>query len=307
MRDAGFRLSPAQIAAVVERAQAGESLTRIANSYGVSRQAVRGLLRRRGVPARSREKLTESERSEAVRQYAEGLSVGEVAKNFGFTEPGMRGLLVRRGVVLRKTVHTLRHDAFDRLTPEACYWLGFLFADGCVTYRAGHLPQISVGLAQRDREHLVSLRTFLGSTSSISAPSPTHGSCQFSVRSNRLAERLTALGRYDGPLNDRLTESRDFWRGVVDGDGSIGKYRRPSPRQSTFSQFRLVGSKRLLDSFAAFLQKNDIEGLSVRPHKTIYTIGTTCGPAEKIVALLYAEAEIALARKAEMAKKIFDG
>ncbi|MET8353519.1 hypothetical protein [Micromonospora sp. NPDC005206] len=251
--------------------------------------------------------MTESERSEAVRQYTEGLSVTEVAKNFGFTEPGMRGLLVRRGVVLRKTVHTLRHDAFDLLTREACYWLGFLFADGCVTYRAGHLPQISVGLAQRDREHLVSLRTFLGSTSSISAPSPTHGSCQFSVRSKRLAERLMALGRYGGPLSDGLTESRDFWRGVVDGDGSIGKYRRPSPSQSTFSQFRLVGSKRLLDSFAAFLQRNDIGRLSVRPHKTIYTIGTTCGPAEKIVALLYAEAEVALARKAEIAKNILDG
>ncbi|MER7587201.1 hypothetical protein ABTW72_06660 [Micromonospora sp. NPDC127501] len=248
--------------------------------------------------------MAEPERSEAVRQYAEGRSIAEVAKNFGFTEPGMRGLLVRRGVVLRRTVHTLRHDAFDLLTPEACYWLGFLFADGCVTYRTGHLPQISVGLAQRDREHLASLRTFLGSTSSISAPSPTHGSCQFSVRSTRLAERMVALGRYDGPLDERLTESRDFWRGVVDGDGSIGQYRRPNPSQSTFSQFRLVGSKRLLDSFAAFLERNGIDGLSVRPHKTIYTIGTTCAPAEKIVAMLYSEATVALTRKAEIAKKM---
>ncbi|MEW1584188.1 hypothetical protein AB0283_01890 [Micromonospora vinacea] len=249
-------------------------------------------------------KLTDPERSEAVKQYSEGASIAEVAKNFGLTEPGMRGLLIRRGAVLRRTVHTLRHDAFDLLTSEACYWLGFLFADGCVTYRAGHLPQISVGLAQRDHEHLVSLRTFLGSTSSISLPSPTHGSCQFSVRSNRLAERMMTLGRYSGPLDERLTESRDFWRGVVDGDGSIGQYRRPSPSQSTFSQFRLVGSKRLLDSFAGFLNRNDVVGLSVRPHKTIYTIGTTCGPAERIVALLYSGATVALTRKAEIAKKI---
>ncbi|MET8251309.1 hypothetical protein [Micromonospora sp. NPDC005197] len=246
--------------------------------------------------------MTEPERSEAVRQYTEGLSIAEVAKYFAITEPGMRGLLVRRGVELRRTVHTLRHDAFDVLTPEACYWLGFLFADGCVTYREGHLPQISVGLAQRDRDHLVSLRTFLGSTSSISAPSPTHESCQFSVRSARLAERLISLGRYDGPLGEQLDESRDFWRGVVDGDGSIGSYRRPKPSESTFSQFRLVGSKRLLEPFVTFLRRHDINGLSVRPHKTIYTIGTTCGPAERIVALLYAEATVALARKAEAAK-----
>ncbi|MFG2051562.1 hypothetical protein ACGFIW_29530 [Micromonospora sp. NPDC048935] len=297
------RLSAAQIEAAVQRAENGESLTRIASEHGVSRQAIRGL-RRRGVPARSVAKLTELERAEAVRQYSEGLPLSEVAKNFGLSVPGMRGLLVRRGVQIRRTVHTLRHDAFDVLTPEACYWLGFLFADGCVTYRADHLPQISVGLAQRDRDHLVALRTFLGSSSSISAPSPTHGSCQFSVRSDRLAERLVALGRYQGPIGDRLDESRDFWRGVVDGDGSIGSYLRPGRSLSKFSQFRLVGSQRLLEAFAAFLRSHGINGLSVRPHKSIYTIGTTCGPAEKIIALLYAGATVALARKAETAKNI---
>lgn len=176
------RLSPDQIAAV-HRAAGGESLTAIATSYGVTRQAIRGLLRRRGIPARTRAKLAEPQRAEAVRLYLQGLPLAELARRFGFTEPGMRGLLLRRGVTLRKTVHTLNHDAFDDLTPEASYWLGFLFADGCVAYRAGHLPQISVGLAVKDSDHLRSLWSFLGSTSSISAPSPTHGSCQFSVRS----------------------------------------------------------------------------------------------------------------------------
>ncbi|RKN46303.1 hypothetical protein [Micromonospora endolithica] len=249
-------------------------------------------------------KLAEPERAEAVQRYAEGLTVSAVAKMFGLTEPGMRGLLIRRGVVLRKVVHTLRHDAFDSLTPDACYWLGFLFADGCVTYRAGHLPQISVGLAARDREHLVSLRQFLGSSSSISAPSRTHGSCQFSVRSEKLADRVISLGRYEGRVDEHLTGSRDFWRGVVDGDGSLGIYRRPAPSSATFPQFRLVGSRRLLDPFRAFLVSQGIDGLSVRPHKTIFTVGTTCRPAEMIVALLYADAAVALPRKAAVAAAI---
>ncbi|WP_406073747.1 hypothetical protein [Micromonospora sp. NBC_01638] len=122
-----------------------------------------------------------------------------------------------------------------------------------------------------------------------------------------MAERMIALGRYEGPLGERLDESRDFWRGVVDGDGSVGSYRRPGPRLSEFAQFRLVGSQRLLDAFAAFLRNHGICGLSVRPHKSIYTIGTTCGPAEKIISLLYAEAPVALARKAKTAEKILSG
>ena len=304
MSHSASRLSPAQVEEAIGRAAGGESLTAIAKSYGVSRQAIRGLLRRRGVPARTVAKLAEPQRAEAVRLYSEGMSLTEVANTFGFTEPGMRGLLLRRGVALRRTIHTLRHDAFDALMPEACYWLGFLFADGCVAYRPGHLPQISVGLAARDRDHLSSLRSFLGSSSSISAPSLTHRSCQFSVRSQQLAERLVSLGRYQGPVDERLTESRDFWRGVVDGDGSLGIYRRGNSRTSTFSQFRLVGSQRLLDPFVGFLHNHGIRGLTVRPHKTIYTVGTTCKPAERIVALLYAGAIIALPRKAEVARRI---
>ncbi|MFG3422219.1 hypothetical protein [Micromonospora sp. NPDC048063] len=170
--------------------------------------------------------------------YQAGVTLGQLATAYGITEPSVRGLVLRRGVPLRRVVHTLRHDAFDELTPDACYWIGFLFADGSISYRRNHIPQISVGLAERDRAHLLKLRTFLGSTSVISAPSPTHHSCQFSVRSQRLADRLVALGRYQGPINARLVESRDFWRGVVDGDGSVGVYRRSRSAPATMPQFR---------------------------------------------------------------------
>jgi hypothetical protein len=41
-------------------------------------------------------------------------------------------------------------------------------------------------------------------------------------KSARLAEQLLSLGRYEGPINDLLIQSRDFWRGIVDGHGSLG-------------------------------------------------------------------------------------
>lgn len=300
------RLSNLQREEIVGLAAGGETLTKLAETYGVTRQAVRGVLRRRGVPARSSGKLTELQRAEVVQQYLRGAAMAELAAAYGVTEPSVRGLLVRRGVVLRRTIHTLRDDAFDHLTPIACYWIGFLFADGSVSYRQGYMPQVSVGLAQRDRDHLAALRTFLGSTSSISEPSVTHGACQFSVRSVRLAGRLIELGRYEGPVDHRLVTSRDFWRGVVDGDGSIGRYKRSQNSARSFSQFRLVGKSRILEPFADFLVTQGLGRLSVRPHKTIYNIGTTCRPAERIIALLYENAVMALSRKAEAAAQILD-
>ncbi|MGK5737738.1 hypothetical protein [Micromonospora sp. URMC 103] len=304
MTSSAGRLSPAQREDVVRRAAAGDSLTEIANSYGVTRQAVRGLLRRRGVPARVIGKLTETQRSELIQQYLNGMTIGQLSTVYEVTEPAVRGLLLRRGVALRRVIRTLRHDAFDRLTPDACYWIGFLFADGCISYRPGHIPQISVALAERDRQHLVSLRDFLGSTSKISETSPTHKSCQFSVRSLRLADRLTGMGRYEGPIDERLRGSRNFWRGVVDGDGSIGSYKRSASSSRTTPQFRLVGSRRLLDEFVRFIDLHELARLSVRPHKTIHTVGTTGRPARAIVSLLYTNATTALRRKAKIAEWI---
>ncbi|MBY8873605.1 hypothetical protein K7640_17370 [Micromonospora sp. PLK6-60] len=203
-------------------------------------------------------------------------------------------------------MRTLRHDAFDDLTPETCYWLGFLFADGSVTHRPGHLPSVSVGLAACDRDHLVALRTFLGSTNSISAPNPKLRSCQFSMRSLQLANRLLELGRYTGPVNGQLTSSRDFWPGFVDGDGSIGAYAK-RPGGPLVPQFRLVGRPRMLEPFLAFLSERVACNLTLRPHKTIWTVGTTGRPAREIVDLLYRDAVVALRRKAERAALIAPG
>jgi hypothetical protein len=69
----------------------------------------------------------------------------------------------------------------------------------------------------------------------------------------------------------------------------------------------LFGHRRMLEAFAEFLTNEGIGGPSVRPHKTIYTIGTTCRPAEGIIALLYTDATIALRRKAEIAARILAG
>ncbi|MEU9739976.1 hypothetical protein AB0E12_12395 [Micromonospora chersina] len=304
MTRVGRRLTPAEREEILARATSGDSITAIGVRYGVTRQAIRGLLRRNGVPPRRAGTLTDAQRSEVVRRFLGGASLSQIAADFGVTAPSVRGLVLRRGIQIRSVSEGLRHDAFDSFEPDTCYWIGFLFADGCVSYRPGHIPQISVGLAERDRDHLVALRNYLGCDNSISRTSPTHGSCQFSVRSHRLADRLVELGRYKQAIDERLVASRDFWRGVVDGDGSLGIYRRPAPSTRSFAQFRVVGRRHVMDAFVAFLECEGITGLSVRPHRSIFTVGTTCGPAERIAALLYAGAATALARKAETAARM---
>ena len=96
-----------------------------------------------------------------------------------------------------------------------------------------------------------------------------------------------------------MTRSRDFWRGVVDGDGSLGLL------ANGYAYFGLVGSRRLLEPFLSFLQSNDLGArITIRPEKMIFQVATAGHIAEKIVSSLYENASVALDRKVASAAKI---
>jgi hypothetical protein len=161
------KLSVAERTALIERYLAGESMTRLAPEFGVTRQAIGGLLCRRGIPVRPQAKLTEMQRVEAAQRYIRGQTCEQIAADFGVSGVAILGVLNRRGVPVRRRC-TVWHNAFDEITPESAYWCGFLFADGNVHRRSlQQQPVLSVGVAARDLQQIVKLRSFLGSTHKI--------------------------------------------------------------------------------------------------------------------------------------------
>lgn len=291
----------AQRADIVRRASDGDSLTAIGRSYEASRFIIAKLLQQLDVPTPRR--LTPEQREGVVRMYQKGATATEVAAAYGVSQPAVRYLLVTRGADIRTPVYTLNEDVFDELTSEACYWAGFLFADGCVHYRDGYkTPSISVGLAAVDRGHLVKLKDFLRSSNAVCDSSDGRVS-QFSIRSEKIARRLLDLGRYADEIEPGLTDSRHFWRGVVDGDGSVGIYHVP-PSGRLRAQFQLVGREALMKEFAGFLADHRLGMLRVRPTKSIYKVCTTSNPASVIIRTLYSSATVALSRKAEAADRV---
>jgi DNA-directed RNA polymerase specialized sigma24 family protein len=91
------KLSDTQRAALIERYLAGESMTRLAPEFGVTRPAIAGLLRRRGIAVPPQAKLTELQRVEAVERYLRGQTCAEIATDFGVTGVAILGVLNRRG------------------------------------------------------------------------------------------------------------------------------------------------------------------------------------------------------------------
>ena len=312
----GRPLPPQTRSAILAAIEAGLPYSVICDSFQVSKNCVSKIglkagLRRTDKPGT----LTADQSAEIASRYQAGEKTVDIAASLFISRDLVWQTLYRTGTAARscgRVAWPLRHDAFDALTPDAAYWCGFMFTDGTVIRQGHRTPYIALVLQKRDRDHLVKFRDFLGSGHAITpiaaAKVPPNvavpnggqgtGAFRYAATSRQIADRLEALGRYGPAVDPELAASRDFWRGVIDGDGSIG-ISKGIPWCS------VVGSRWLLQAFVDFLGPvSSRRPLHVRPARTIFTVSTTYKTAGKVVERLYAGASTALDRKAVRAVQI---
>lgn len=194
--------------------------------------------------------------------------------------------------------------------PEAAYWIGFLMADGHVC--AGKRYVVRLALSVCDKYHVESFKAFLRSEHPIkvvhyenSGYDTSGPMAQIDVCSKRLVLSLVSYGVVPGKKRRAevigLENNRHFWRGCVDGDGSLGF--QPTTA-SMMPRIRLCGSRPIVEQFHRFV-------LSVaptctacpHPSKSIWEMNTTGRYAQRVITALYGDCSIALPRKLELAQK----
>lgn len=94
------RLSDEARAAVIERYEAGETTTALAQAYGVAKSTILGIVRANSVVLR-RQPLTAKQVSEAARLYNSGLSLSQVAERLKVNQETMRVAIMGSGVTIR--------------------------------------------------------------------------------------------------------------------------------------------------------------------------------------------------------------
>jgi hypothetical protein len=232
----------------------------------------------------------------------------QLGASHGVSPTAIRGLLLRRGVPLRtlseaKRRHSLNECAFDISSPDSLYWMGFIFADGCINQRSGS-PALTIRVSEIDGAHVFNLASFLNSSHKILRIHPPRiprdnfegvkDGIQLSVRSRRLCDALIHAGwrnKNQSIPARNLCESQDFWRGIIDGDGCISE-------KSGQPSIELVGGRILLEKFLAFWKQVSPESkISIRQHKSIFRVGTKGRFAEQMINTLYTDAHTSLERK----------
>lgn len=315
-RRALHSLTPEQELEVVQRHKDGETLRGIASNYGVNFMTIQNTLRRHGVD-KVKPRITDKQKNTIVEACRTGSTAGEAARAGGASVETVFRILRDADIRLpagRPRSCKVDDTAFDVLTPEGLYWIGFLFADGCISRTDKGSPRLICTLGEKDRAHVVLLRSFLKSTHAIIEVPKTKSSMggpfvSYSVRSRPICDALTTYGivtkRTRVPV-DALVGSHDFWRGAVDGDGWLGTARYG---EHLYPYVGLSGQHLLLEAFQRFLSSRSLTVLNIVPTESgIWRVETSgSGGAGDIVRTLYENATVGLDRKLGRARAIMSG
>lgn len=294
---------------VLELYNEGKTVQEIIRALDVptSKKTVKKILASFGIDYTAELAIKEAAKPiQIIEMYKAGRSMLEIQADLKLTWSTVRDILDEAGVDMRslsqqgviKHGNTLDDTVFNELTPEALYWIGVLYADGHV-HRSGWYG-IELTLHSDDVELLWKFAKFLKSNKE--PQKVKNSNCyRFAIGSEVIHKRLTGLGfgpdkSYTAKPHDLLKHFRDFWRGVIDGDGSLQfplkGYRRPI--------LHLCGTEATCEGFKEFILENDIQSkASVRQLKgdQAWVIQHEYVAAEHIATLLYKDATIYMERK----------
>ncbi len=198
----------------------------------------------------------------------------------------------------------MRHDYFSVIdSAEKAYWLGFLAADGNV-YRGGHDNRIALALKESDRIHVQKFADVLQVNRPIRSIIKTK-SVWLAIHSRAMCDHLENHGVVPRkslilrPWNGDPELMPHYWRGIFDGDGSIGKHQ--DGRTTTWF-IHLCGTEAIVVAFKEFVDSIGQTG------KTRGIFDFRCGglrpPQHVMSRLLYQEDHVSLDRKRVLALEL---
>lgn len=199
---------------------------------------------------------------------------------------------------------TFDETKFDTITPSSAYWIGFLYADGCIYHNT-----IVLTLHEKDIEHLNKFNRFLEGNINIRYVK-TMKAYTFAFNSLYMINKLksyniTSNKTFTCIPSDTLKNNKDFWRGVIDGDGhisissGIGIDKRIRPR------IELCGNLQTIECYRNFVHTNICKFENkIGVHSSIFRIQTSGEKAFNISQYVYKNSEIFLDRKKDISDKI---
>lgn len=253
-----------------------------------------------------------------IKDYKNGLSVLALSKKYGYKYDKTHSIIKENSLSIRgnnfySTKYYCDSHIFDVIdTEEKAYWLGFLYADGCIM-KIDNNYKLSLAISSNDIKHLEKFKEFLNTNAPIHIYKSSgfcSKYCRIQLTDKHLCEQLIRKGIYIRKTEILtfpyfLEESliKHFIRGYVDGDGCITYHINKNTSRMVFA-LKICSTKEMLIGIHNYLprkNKKDI-ALEKRVKNNINNYSVSYGGNNQVnnmLNYLYGNANIYLDRKYE--------
>lgn len=208
----------------------------------------------------------------------ENQSIKQLSTDFGCSPQAIRAMLRKQNITLKGNKNGYPRNSlyfYDINSVDKAYWLGFLYADGCVVEKKNE-----IFCSQKSKEHLVKFQQAIEAINHKIVKVKDNRFSQeciyyrFAIKDKQLCKDLIRWGCVP---NKSLILSKipnipreyvsHFLRGYFDGDGSLHYLKNTNNYRMSFT----CGSKEFLEDIRHELQKDN---LSIRKdtNKNVYQL-----------------------------------
>ena len=276
-------------------------------------------------------KVNKEQEKEIIKERLNGFTLQKSANKHNVAVNSIKNCLRRNNIKINNPnrLKGVNHNYLDSLdTPNKAYFLGFMYADGCIITKKQGQKQIVINLHERDVDILLKFKKeldFEGNLHFYDGKKISRKNYKWkrsnlyrlTVSSDRLCDNLIRLGceprkshTCKFPTLEQVPEwlMPHFIRGLMDGDGYIAKRQLTKTCNPTFS-FGIVGTLNICNGVRKWLSNKLILNprKKLRKCKRIYGIAYANNKDMiKIYNYLYPKnVELFLLRKKNKFEEIF--
>lgn len=301
---------------IIDLYNSGKSIEQIAKIYKCSHNTISWRLKKWNV--QFREYNIDKYYPQAVELFKQGYSLTKIEKLLHIAHYDLSKRLQNDGFEVKNLWNECKFNAniFDSIdTEEKAYWLGFIFADGYIASKGKTKQHYNFELSLKgdDVNHLYKFQKFVECSSEkvkvsqVKCGDKLCTRCRICLTNKHFWETLNSYGCTPKKSltlkfpNVDIFKSKDlirhFIRGYVDGDGSIGLYKRP--------EFSCLGTYDFLTSMLTYLEPRNLsENSKGNPNTLVFGFSGT--KATAYLYNLYYKSNIYLDRKFQIFNKIKD-
>jgi hypothetical protein len=260
------KLEDDQLQEIIKAYQDGMTPTAIAEKFDIHKGSVRRIMRKNGIGPKVK-RIDEQTAKFIVSEYTSGRASTSIAEELKIDGSTVCRILKRNGIEIRpaevnKRTYNIEQDYFETIdTEDKAYFLGFLYADGCL-YDDSNCIKIEIHPKDRDILERFSQAIYGFVKIELSIDKDKKESIRTCVYSKKMKSDLVALGCAPNKSftitfpSDLFVPDNLIWhftRGYFDGDGCISI---PNPKRPIVD---FSSSALFIQGLIPFLEKHGIK------------------------------------------------